>query len=217
MGKLIDLTGRKFGRLTVIKEDGRSKYGQVKWLCKCDCGTLCTVLGCKLRIGETQSCGCYRREATGQMFRKYSSVEKRLYTIWKKMRSRCYTKSDPKYKNYGARGIKISPEWKSDFKAFESWAFSNGYREDLTIDRIDVNGPYSPDNCRWTTNLVQCNNKTDNVFLEYNGQRKTISDWARVTGIKVTTLYERAHAGWPVEEMLTMPPNFGNHKLRKRK
>ena len=131
------------------------------------------------------------------------------------MHNRCYTKSNPKYKNYGARGIEIAPEWRSDFKAFELWALSHGYRDDLTIDRIDVNGPYSPDNCRWATNITQCNNKTDTVYLEYNGQKKSIADWARLTGIKATTLYARIHTGWSVEEALSIMPRYGNRVKKK--
>lgn len=218
MGRLIDLTGQRFGRLLVLKENGRNKSGHVMWLCRCECGALCSVDGYRLRIGESTSCGCYHREVVGNMFRKYDSVDKRLYRIWKLMHSRCYNKNNPKYKNYGARGIEISPEWKEDFKAFESWAFSNGYRDDLTIDRKDVDGPYSPENCRWTTNAVQCNNKTDNVFLEYNGCRKTISEWARLTGIKASTLYARVSAGWTVEELLLTSPEYGNRvKVNKNK
>lgn len=217
MGKLIDLTGQRFGRLVVLKENGRSERGHVLWLCQCDCGNQCTALGYKLRIGEIQSCGCYRRESTGNKFRKYQSVNHRLYRIWKLMHSRCYTKSNPKYKNYGARGIEIAPEWRVDFKAFELWALSHGYRDDLTIDRIDVNGPYSPDNCRWATNITQCNNKTDNVYLKYNGQEKSIAEWARLIGIKATTLYARIHAGWSVEEALSTMPRYGNRVKKKKK
>lgn len=216
MGKLIDLSGQRFGRLVVVKEAGRSSNGKALWLCECDCGNRRIFYGEKLRCGETRSCGCYRREITGKQFRKYNQVNKRIYRIWKLMHKRCYNPNDPKYNNYGGRGIIICPEWVNDFLSFQAWALGNGYTEHLTIDRIDVNGPYSPDNCRWTTNKVQCNNKTDNVVLEYQGESHTLSEWAHITGIKYSTLAYRASRGWTAQEILTLPPQFGN-RVKKHK
>lgn len=210
MGKLIDLTGQRFGRLIVVKEAGRDNQGKALWLCKCDCGNSCIVRGEKLRCGETKSCGCYRREATGNQFRKYAQVNKRIYRIWKLMHKRCYNPHDPKYKNYGARGITICQEWIHNFLSFQTWALENGYAEHLTIDRIDVNGPYSPSNCRWATCKVQSNNKTDNVILEYHGEAYTLSEWAQITGIKYSTLAYRASRGWTVQEILITEPDVGN-------
>lgn len=207
MGKFIDLTGLRFGRLTVMKENGRAKNGKVLWLCLCDCGNRHTASGDRLRRGETQSCGCLRRERTARQFQKYAhgQVNPRIYRIWKLLRRRCYSNSNPKYKNYGARGIAVCPEWMNDYLLFQAWALENGYQDNLSIDRIDVNGPYSPENCRWTNNLIQCNNKTDNVFLEYHGERHTVADWARIKGIHSNTLYSRLRYGWSVEDTLEIP------------
>ncbi len=218
MGKFIDLTGQRFGRLKVIRENGRAKNGKVLWLCQCDCGKQHTVSGDILRRGEARSCGCYRRENTGQQFRKYTKqVDPRIYRIWKLLRRRCYGVNNPKYKNYGARGIVVCPEWMDDFLSFQSWALANGYQNDLSIDRIDVNGPYSPENCRWANNLIQCNNKTDNVFLELHGERHTVSDWARITGIYVSTIWGRLNRGWTIEEALETPVKSKFHGNRNKK
>ena len=193
-----------------MKEAGRDNQGKVLWLCRCDCGNSCISRGELLRRGETKSCGCYRRESTGNQFRKYSRVNKRIYRIWKLMHKRCYSPNDPKYKNYGARGITICQEWIHNFLAFQTWALENGYADYLTIDRIDVSGPYSPSNCRWATCKVQSNNKTDNVVLSYHGETHTLAEWAQITGIKYSTLAYRASHSWPVQKILTTKPNAGN-------
>lgn len=208
MSKFIDLTGQRFGRLVVIRENGRSKNKKVLWLCQCDCGNQCTVPGDRLKRGDTKSCGCYRRENTGKMFQKYADneVNPRIYRIWKLIHQRCQGKNSPKFNNYGGRGISICTEWLDDFIAFQTWALANGYDDSLSIDRIDVNGPYSPENCRWTNNLIQCNNKTDNVFLEFCGERHSVADWARIKGIPVHTLYTRLRLGWSIKDVLETEP-----------
>ena len=203
--------------MTVIKENGRASNGKVLWLCQCDCGVRRTISGDRLRRGETQSCGCFRRENTGGQFQKYAKgqVNPRIYRIWKLIHSRCCNSNNPKFKNYGGRGITVCSKWMDDFMAFQTWALSAGYDDSLTIDRIDVNGPYSPENCRWTNNLIQCNNKTDNVFLELHGERHTVADWSRITGIHVQTIRGRLKRGWPIEMALETPtePKF----IRKNK
>lgn len=206
MGRLIDLTGQRFGRLLVL-ERAQNIRAHAAWLCQCDCGNTKIVSSYQLRSGETISCGCYRKEKTGRQFRKYpqAKVNPRIYRIWKLMRCRCYGETSPKYKNYGARGIQICPEWLNDFLAFQTWALESGYSDDLSIDRIDVNGPYSPENCRWTNNIVQCNNKTDNAIYEYQGESHTVADWARIKGIRVHTLYTRLRLGWSIEKALESP------------
>ncbi len=159
MGKIKDLTGQKFGRLTVIKMSELDRWKQAKWLCMCDCGNVVNVKSGNLRIGHTQSCGCLQKEATSKSNTTHGKRKTRLYRIFIHMKDRCYRESDKRYKDYGGRGITICQEWLNDFQAFYDWAMANGYKEDLTIDRIDVNGNYEPSNCRWTTWEEQAKNK----------------------------------------------------------
>lgn len=126
----------------------------------------------------------------------------RIHNIWLGMRQRCEKPRSSGYWKYGAKGIRVCEEW-SKFEAFRDWAFSNGYDENLTLDRIDPNGNYEPKNCRWVTQKVQQNNRTNNVYLTYNGERKKLEDWAKETGISRTALYHRYKRGWDVERILT--------------
>lgn len=131
----------------------------------------------------------------------------RIYIIHKGMKQRCYDKNYRKYKNYGGRGITICDEWLDDFGAFYDWAMNNGYRDDLTIDRIDANGNYEPSNCRWITNVEQQNNKTNNVLLTYNGETKTAMQWSNELNINIHTIYTRHSRKWSDKECL-----FGRDK-----
>ena len=119
----------------------------------------------------------------------------RLYNIWLHMKGRCYRKTDDHYEHYGEKGITMCDEWKNDFKAFYDWAMSNGYADNLTIDRINVNGNYEPSNCRWVTMKEQCNNRTSNVILTINGESHNIQKWSEITGIKYHTIYARMKRG----------------------
>lgn len=158
MGKLIDLTGQRFGMLTVI-ERAETINKRTRWLCKCDCGNEVIAEAYNLKSGHTQSCGCLQREATSQANKTHGMSNTRLYRIWCDMHNRCYQKSYHAYQHYGGRGIVISDPWLRDFQPFYDWAMANGYRDDLSIDRIDPNGNYSPDNCRWVTMAEQNKNK----------------------------------------------------------
>ncbi|MEE1303121.1 MAG: hypothetical protein UHD64_10100 [Bacteroidales bacterium] len=150
MSRAINITGQKFGRLTAIKPCGKTNAGNVLWLCKCDCGKETTVPTQHLRSGNTKSCGCFNSEVASRTFTKTGHSNSRLYRIWRNMKRRCNDKNFKAYKNYGEKGIKICFEW-LEFENFYNWAIFNGYRDDLTIDRINVNGDYEPNNCQWIT------------------------------------------------------------------
>ena len=158
-----NLIGRKFGRLTVVEADGKTASRHTKWLCQCECGKTKSVVSRDLLNGHTQSCGCLQREkVTKQGYRKIGNTE-RLYNVWHGIILRCTTPTTTGYKYYGGRGITVCDEWK-EYSAFREWALANGYDETLpkgecTIDRIDVNGNYEPNNCRWVDSKVQAMNK----------------------------------------------------------
>lgn len=199
MSKLIDLKGVRFSHLVVIKRAGADKQGHVMWLCQCDCGNQKVVKGHKLLSGENKSCGC--------MHHKYShgQSDTRLYHIWRTMKARCVDPNSRKYHAYGGRGITICEEWLNDFPSFYVWAIANGYRDDLTIDRIDNDGNYCPENCRWATPKEQANNTRTNRLLQYNGEKHTVSEWADITGIAKKAIYRRLYRGWSVAKALTTP------------
>ena len=207
MGKHVkDLTGKRFGRLTVEKYIGIRKR-QAIWLCKCECGNDTYTVARQLMSGGTTSCGCAQSQSAYNTCIKRNethgfSKKEQLYSTWKSMRCRCFNKQDKSYKNYGERGITICEEWK-DYSAFREWALSNGYIPGLSIDRIDNNGNYCPENCRWTTVAVQNSNKRNNVFLAYNGETYSPTELAKIKNIPVHRIYDRRHMGWTDEKIIT--------------
>lgn len=166
MCKMIDLTNKRFGRLSVISKYGHTAYGRITWLCGCDCGNECIVSGDSLKSGKTRSCGCIRKE--GNQTTHGMSYTK-LYNSYRAMKERCHLPSHVAYKNYGGRGITVCEVWRNSFEAFADWSMANGYKDGLTIDRIDVNGNYEPTNCRWATRKEQANNTRKNNISKKEG------------------------------------------------
>ena len=164
-----DLINKKFGKLTILSiiPNPDHKWGGAKFLCQCDCGNKCEVLMSNLlhKDRPTKSCGCLSREITSKRSIKHGLHGTRIYNIWSQMKRRCYRKEDDKYYCYGARGIRVCDEWLNDVVKFKDWALANGYRDDLTIDRIDSNGNYCPENCRWIPLREQAWNKTNTIRL----------------------------------------------------
>lgn len=226
MGQFIDLTGKKFNLLTVMYRgpDYISPSGMhmVRWYCKCDCGNpeLTLVSGCALKskTSPIKSCGCLIKYHSKPTHKTHGGTKDRLYGVWCGIKNRCYCPSSNRYENYGGRGIKMCDEWKNSYEIFRSWALRNGYQPDAprgkcTIERIDVNGNYCPENCVWKTIKEQVNNKTDNHLVEYQGVTHTISEWADILGMAYNTLLNRINHGWSAERALTEPiNNTGKHK-----
>ena len=214
MGKLIDLTGQRIGRWVVLGEATDKIDHRETWLCSCDCGTVRNVLAKSLKSGRSKSCGCIAKEkATHRMTQKHLSegadgrAKTRLYSIWIDMKRRCYDSRVLNYEKYGGRGITICKEWNESFDVFRAWALSHGYASGLSIDRIDNNTGYSPENCRWTTAKVQNNNRRNNHRIVFNGADHTLSEWEELTGISRATIQKRlTKYGWSVEKTLTTPP-----------
>lgn len=176
-----NLTGQRFGRLVVESLVCTEAAANIPtlWLCKCDCGNKAVVRATNLRSGNTNSCGCLQKEIAKKRNTTHGQSGTRLYVAWQHMIGRCTRKSDGNYQCYGGRGITVCPEWLNSFEAFRDWSIANGYDDDLTIDRIDVNGNYCPENCRWISHDEQQRNKTNNTFIDYGGTTKTVGEWAR--------------------------------------
>lgn len=199
--KKSDLHGLRFGRLVVCEEAGRTAKKNVLWLCRCDCGATAVVSSTNLVQGHTRSCGCIHRAQNVQ----HGMTNSKLYGVWTNVKTRCSNPKNRAYPHYGGRGITLCQEWQ-DFSAFSRWALENGYAEGLTLDRVDVDGPYSPENCRWVNMKTQQNNRRNNHYIEFAGQKKTLSEWAEQTGIGSATLRTRLVVlGWSVERALTEP------------
>lgn len=206
-----DITGQKFGKLTAIKLDHIKSYSTSTkryWLCKCKCGNYSIVEQGQLTRGKTKSCGCIQKE---YFKTKHNLRNSKIYETWSNIKKRCYNARSTRYKWYGAKNIKMCDEWKNDFKTFYDWSINNGYKEPLTIDRIDVNGNYEPNNCRWVDWKQQQQNKNSNINITYKNQTKCIAEWARIFNINRATLQWRIKQGWKIDEALTTPVKTKYH------
>ena len=208
----------KFGRLTVLRRAGSTKRGQAQWLCQCDCGSDPKVIvGSCLRNGHTQSCGCIHKEGLSNLRATHRESHTRLYNIWKSIKARCYNSNNHAYDRYGGRGIVMCDEWKHNYVSFRDWALDNGYDNSLSIDRIDVNGIYSPQNCRWADDYMQANNKRDNHNIEINGEVKTMKEWCDHFGTRYGLVRDRISVlHWEPERALTTPPRPCRPRSRTR-
>lgn len=225
--KIQSMIGRVFGRLTVIEQaedhivpsNGERKR---KYKCLCECGNYTTVFEGSLLRGITKSCGCLGRELTAERARNSAThgatrnkTYERLYRVWHGIIERCEDPKNSHYSMYGARGIKMCDEWRNNYAIFREWALANGYDKDApygkcTIDRIDIDGDYCPENCRWTDLNTQARNKSNNLKLTLNGVTKTAMEWAEIVNLSYSAIKSRKYKGYTDEEALLIP--FGGKR-----
>lgn len=221
--KGMDLTGKRFGRLTVLQEakprKRKDRTGQLRfWMCKCDCGNVKEIRQEQLIKGKSKSCGCYRKDCAKKpdpnaITRKY----KRIYKIWRGIKERCTYPNGQHHKNYYDNGVKMCDEWFNSSISFIEWALKNGYKDDLTIDRIDPFGNYEPSNCRWATRKEQARNKRNTKRYSVNGEMLTLSEISEKYTIKLETLVARVYRyGYTIEEAINAPVKRGG-KIDRRK
>lgn len=206
---MLQLAGKRFGRLVALYPNGRDHKGHVIWHCRCDCGNECDVPSRYLTGRNTTSCGCYGREQQRKAVTIHGDSYTRLYRVYSGMLKRCRTPNTHEYENYGGRGVTVCEEWQS-YEGFRDWAMANGYDPDAkhgkcTLDRIDTNKGYSPDNCRWVSMKTQERNKRNNVNITYKGETHCITEWAEIVGLKSHTIRDRLKRGWCVEDALFRP------------
>lgn len=192
-----DLTGQRFGKYTVIALSEPYKGRKDTWLCKCDCGNERIVYGFGLKSGRSTNCGCAKT--------KHGMSKSKLYRVYTLMCQRCHAPYNDNYFRYGGRGIKVCSEWRNNFSVFAEWAFQNGYKEGLSIDRKNNNGNYCPENCRWVDWKTQSNNRRSNHLIEYQGQTHTIAEWGDILNISPSLIFDRLYRGWDVSRVFDPP------------
>lgn len=208
-----NLAGNKYGRLTAISVDHISTGGSAYWRCLCECGNHKIVKASHLKSGAVKSCGCLAREASSKTAkehlagrycaRTHGCTNTRLFRIWMAMRRRCSYVKAINYSRYGGRGITVCKEWEESFDSFKNWALSNGYSDNLSIDRINNNGIYEPNNCRWSIATVQGNNRSSCHYITFNGETLTVVEWEAKLRFPRNLIAQRLHRGWSEEKALT--------------
>ena len=200
--------GARFGRWTVVDPDaGRSKSGNRLVRCKCECGNIGLVVAAKLKNGWSSSCGCFSREKQRDVHTIHGWSKTSTYSTWIKIRDRCQNKEAAKYPDYGGRGISVCERWQK----FQNFLADMGEKPgpEYSLDRIDNDGDYRPENCRWADAKTQSNNRRSNRFIEFDGERKTIAQWADETGLSQHMIFKRLERGWSIERTLTQTQASG--------
>lgn len=216
--RYIEELGNKYGRLTVIENKGKDVHRNTLWLCHCECGNDIVVRGSDLRSGKTKSCGCLQKEIACKTISNYNSSNnyippsvynvkhnmshERLYNIWIGIKTRCFNSNHDNYKYYGERGITMCDIWAHDFTAFMEWACANGYNDLLTIDRIDPDENYCPDNCRWVLPKNQLFNKRNTIYMQYNGEKKPLKILCVENNIPYKWAYSKYKLGYTFEQIV---------------
>jgi hypothetical protein len=195
--------GQRFGKWIVLSRYGKQGK-QPTWLCKCDCGNKGIVPSYNLKIGRSTNCGCVRREKMSACNITHGKRNSRLYHIWCGMKHRCTCETAKDFQNYGGRGVTLYENWLS-FEPFYEWSMKNGYEDHLTIDRIDNDKGYFPDNCRWAGLKTQANNRRSNHFVEYNNEVKTLAEWCNILKLDRNFVSARLKRGWSIEKAFSTP------------
>lgn len=210
-----DYVGQKFGRLTIIERLPKYKNGYTYYKCKCDCGNIIILYSGAFVSGKTKSCGCYNKEIVRKRMTKHGMRNTQLYRTWAGIKDRTTPNNNNCKINYKKFGVKMCDEWKNSFETFKEWALSNGYKEEKlpngknkwTIDRIDTYGDYTPDNCRWVTNLEQMNNTTTNHYITYKGKTQTLANWCRELNLNYGLVNQRLWMGFDVDRAFNESPD----------
>ena len=202
MAAVKDITGQRFGSLTISKRHG-SVNGRAAWLCACDCGSDYVGTGKEMLSGKVTSCGCGLTRSNRRT--THGKSKSKIYSVWTSMKLRCESPSDASYEWYGSRGITVSDEWSKSFDAF--YADMGDAPEGCSIDRIDVDGPYCKDNCKWATASEQSRNRRNNRSITINGVTKIMSDWCGENGIDPSTALKRIKSGWDAQVAVSQPTN----------
>lgn len=201
------MTGQTFGRWTVVQYEGRNKFGSCLWLCRCECGSTKVINGADLRRGDSKSCGCLNHELARERLLQHGHTNTAIYGEWARMKRRCRGNNAYDKKHYSDRGIKVCDQWVNNFSAFYDYVskLPNYGQPGYSLDRVSNDQGYEPGNVRWASPVMQANNRSNNIVLTYNGEIHTQAEWARIVGIKYTTLQRRLLDGWSVERTLTTP------------
>ena len=210
MAKHIEIAGKKYGRLTAVRFSHINSHRDSEWLFACDCGKAHVTSAYSVTSGKTRSCGCLKNEMAVTASTTHGLRNTRIYETWSGMRRRCLNPKRKDWPNYGGRGITVCSEW-NDFKKFYDWAMSNGYSDNLSIDRIDNNMGYSPENCQWVGRTFQNNNTRANRQITAFGKTKNLQQWADDTGINHSTITLRLRSGWTPEDAVSIIPVVGSN------
>lgn len=204
MTRFKDISGQKFGRLTALYRLHKYHKKGTYWLCACECGNLVETTLNNLTMGHTKSCGCLNHDNLLKRNTTHGKANTKLYDVWLHMKSRCYNVNNKDYKHYGGRGIVVCDEWKDNFQAFYDWCINNGYKDNLTIDRVDVNENYNPNNCRFADRKQQSRNRRNIKLYTINGETHCLSEWCEIYNLKFHTIQARLIRGWSIEKALEL-------------